>query len=67
MSVRRYAVLCLGILATAAAADLPLKQDSIRFAVIGDMGTGDKPQYEIAAQMEASREKNQVRLRPDTG
>ena len=57
MSVRRYAVLCLGILATAAAADLPLKQDSIRFAVIGDMGTGDKPQYEIAAQMEASREK----------
>jgi 3',5'-cyclic AMP phosphodiesterase CpdA len=57
MSLRRCAVLCLGMLATAAAADLPLKQDSVRFAVIGDMGTGDKPQYEIAAQMEASREK----------
>jgi predicted phosphodiesterase len=54
---RRPAILFLGILATAAAQDLPLKQDSVRFAVIGDMGTGDKPQFEIAAQMEAAREK----------
>ena len=30
---------------------LPLIQDSVRFAVIGDMGTGKKPQYEVAAQM----------------
>jgi len=30
---------------------LPLKPDSVRFAVIGDMGTGEKPQYEVAAQM----------------
>ncbi len=30
---------------------LPLKPDSVRFAVIGDMGTGDKPQYEVAGQM----------------
>lgn len=51
------AILFLGILATAVAADLPLKQGSVRFAVIGDMGTGDKPQYEIAAQLERSREK----------
>ncbi len=51
------AVLFLGVLAAATAADLPLKQDSVRFAVIGDMGTGDKAQYEIAAQMEASRQK----------
>lgn len=51
------AVFFLGILATAVAEDLPLKQGSVRFAVIGDMGTGDKPQYEIAAQMERSREK----------
>jgi hypothetical protein len=50
------AVFFLGILATAVAGDLPLKQGSVRFAVIGDMGTGDKPQYEIAAQMERSRE-----------
>ena len=30
---------------------LPLKPDSVRFAVIGDMGTGEKPQYEAAGQM----------------
>jgi len=30
---------------------LPLKPDSVRFAVIGDMGTGKKPQYEVAGQM----------------
>ena len=27
---------------------LPLQQQSVRFAVIGDSGTGDKPQYEVA-------------------
>jgi predicted phosphodiesterase len=59
ISLRRNAraVLFLGILATAVAEDLPLKQGSVRFGVIGDMGTGDKPQYEIAAQLERSREK----------
>jgi predicted phosphodiesterase len=30
---------------------LPLKPDSVRFAVIGDMGTGETPQYETAGQM----------------
>ena len=30
---------------------LPLKPDSVRFAAIGDMGTGEKPQYEVAEQM----------------
>ena len=34
---------------------LPLKPDSVRFAVIGDMGTGKKPQYEVAEQMIAFR------------
>jgi hypothetical protein len=34
----------------------PLKPDSVRFAVIGDMGTGELPQYQIAAQMNTSRE-----------
>jgi hypothetical protein len=51
------AVLLLGILTFGLADDLPLKQDSVRFAVIGDMGTGDKAQYEVAAQMERYREK----------
>jgi len=35
--------------------DLPLKDNSTRFAVIGDMGTGKKPQYEVAAKMEQYR------------
>jgi predicted phosphodiesterase len=36
---------------------LPLKPDSVRFAVIGDMGTGEKPQYEVAEQMIRERQK----------
>jgi 3',5'-cyclic AMP phosphodiesterase CpdA len=35
---------------------LPLEQKSVRFAVIGDNGTGDKPQYEIAEEMERYHE-----------
>jgi hypothetical protein len=31
---------------------LPLKDKSVRFGVIGDSGTGEKEQYEIAKQME---------------
>ena len=30
---------------------LPNRPDSLKFAVIGDNGTGDTPQYEVAAQM----------------
>jgi predicted phosphodiesterase len=29
----------------------PLKSDSVRFAAIGDMGTGEPPQYEVAQLM----------------
>jgi predicted MPP superfamily phosphohydrolase len=32
---------------------LPNKPDSLHFAVIGDNGTGDKPEYEIGEQMAA--------------
>ena len=32
---------------------LPLEQKSVRFAVVGDNGTGEQPQYDIAAEMEA--------------
>jgi hypothetical protein len=53
----RAILILAGTLAGAAAQELPLKQDSVRFAVIGDMGTGDKAQYEVAAQMERGREK----------
>src|SRR5205085_12623139 len=30
---------------------LPMKKDSVRFAVIGDSGTGDSPQYETAQEL----------------
>lgn len=33
----------------------PLKTDSVRFAAIGDMGTGEQPQYQVAVQMMKSR------------
>src|SRR4051812_17234681 len=36
---------------------LPNAADSLKFAVIGDNGTGDKPQYEVAQQMVAWRQK----------
>jgi predicted phosphodiesterase len=53
------AVFLSGLLIAAVlpADDLPLKRDSVRFAVIGDMGTGEKPQYEVAQEMELYREK----------
>jgi predicted phosphodiesterase len=35
---------------------LPLAKDSTRFAVIGDTGTGDKPQYEIGRKLEEYRQ-----------
>jgi predicted MPP superfamily phosphohydrolase len=34
---------------------LPLQDKSVRFAVIGDSGTGDHQQYEVAKEMEAYR------------
>lgn len=36
---------------------LPLKPNSVRFAVIGDMGTGTKLQYQTAAKMSEVRDK----------
>ena len=46
-------------LSTATAQDLflPNKKDSLHFAVIGDSGTGDRNEYEIARQMVAFRAK----------
>ena len=34
----------------------PLKSDSVRFAAIGDFGTGETPQYETAQQMLKARQ-----------
>jgi phosphodiesterase/alkaline phosphatase D-like protein len=36
---------------------LPLLPKSLRFAVIGDSGTGDQPQFQVGAQMAKCREK----------
>jgi 3',5'-cyclic AMP phosphodiesterase CpdA len=64
VSFLRRSFLCLAVLSGALltpspAQDitLPLKQGSLRFAVIGDNGTGDKPQYDVAQQMELYRQK----------
>jgi predicted phosphodiesterase len=45
--------------ATAQQADSrwPLAPGSVRFVVIGDGGTGDKPQYEVGEQMHRARER----------
>ena len=37
------------------ATSAPTAQNSVRFAVLGDTGTGDRAQYEVAAQLEKSR------------
>ena len=34
-----------------AAVALPNREDSFKFAVLGDFGTGDRPQYQLAEQM----------------
>ena len=49
----------LGLTFVAYAQDiqLPNKKDSVKFAVIGDNGTGTKPEYEIGKRLAASREK----------
>jgi 3',5'-cyclic AMP phosphodiesterase CpdA len=34
---------------------LPARSDSLKFAVIGDNGTGEKPEYDVGQQMAAAR------------
>jgi 3',5'-cyclic AMP phosphodiesterase CpdA len=38
---------------------IPLQDKSVRFAVIGDSGTGERAQYEVAQQMEQYRQATQ--------
>jgi 3',5'-cyclic AMP phosphodiesterase CpdA len=60
--MRRRIFLFLGILTVLTAglvADefkFPLKSGSVRFVAIGDMGTGEQPQYEVAQQMLKARQ-----------
>jgi len=59
-ALRRF-VLCVVVTAITASLyawqlTLPLEPGSVRFAAIGDMGTGERPQYELAARMESFRQ-----------
>ena len=47
---------CCSIVLSAQQAILPRKADSVRFAVLGDTGTGDTAQREIAQQLMRSRQ-----------
>ena len=50
------ALLIIGASAPSAQrAALPSRPDSLKFAVIGDNGTGDRPQFDIAQQMTSAR------------
>ena len=51
------AVCSLLALVSAQEVALPMKAGSVKFAVMGDMGTGDKAQFETAQQMVTSRAK----------
>jgi len=58
--MRRAAVLLVLLLVTSRLAPaqngpLPGRTESLKFAVIGDTGTGDQPQYDVAQQMTAAR------------
>ncbi|HET7109117.1 MAG TPA: metallophosphoesterase [Candidatus Acidoferrum sp.] len=49
----------VGVFLLIASADqfkFPLKSNSVRFAAIGDMGTGEAPQYEVSQRMVIARQ-----------
>jgi 3',5'-cyclic AMP phosphodiesterase CpdA len=48
------AVMATAVLAGQAQTPLPNRPGSLKFAAIGDNGTGDRPQYEVAEQMTRS-------------
>jgi predicted phosphodiesterase len=50
-------VSALSVTAMAQHVTLPLTTRSTRFAVVGDTGTGDKPQYEIGRRLEEYRQR----------
>jgi 3',5'-cyclic AMP phosphodiesterase CpdA len=60
--MRKRLILIVGLLSAfllIARADqfkFPLKANSVRFAAIGDMGTGEAPQYQVAEQMVLARQ-----------
>jgi predicted phosphodiesterase len=47
---------CCSVVLSAQQPNLPLKADSVRFAVLGDTGTGDTAQSQVAQQLMRSRQ-----------
>jgi hypothetical protein len=56
-SLVSVALAALGLSLNAQELTLPLKPNSVRFAAIGDMGTGEKSQYELAGEIVEYRQK----------
>jgi predicted phosphodiesterase len=55
LSIRRGVFVCVaavGLWLAVPLAQAPAPADSVRFAVIGDNGTGEAPQYEVARQLD---------------
>src|SRR6267142_2396464 len=50
-------VLFLAALTYAQSIQLPMEKNSVKFAVIGDNGTGGKPEYQIADKLAAAHDK----------
>jgi 3',5'-cyclic AMP phosphodiesterase CpdA len=48
-------LLAVRLLTAQQAAPLPARPDSLKFAVIGDSGTGEAPEYEVATRMSDAR------------
>ena len=48
-------------------AHLPNQEDSLKFAVLGDFGTGSKQQYQLAAQMKRVHDAVPVQARHARG
>lgn len=61
--MRKTNLILLAVLLAAAALSyaqdiqLPLNKDSLKFAVIGDNGTGNKPEYQVADKLAAAHDK----------
>jgi predicted phosphodiesterase len=53
--VRLLVTIVLGVLGVLPGGGIAPAQSAVRFAVIGDSGTGDRVQYEVARQMVAAR------------
>ncbi|HYR92201.1 MAG TPA: metallophosphoesterase [Terriglobia bacterium] len=47
-------IIFAALLSQAQQVHLPLSKDSLRFAIIGDNGTGDKPEYDVAQKLAAA-------------